>query len=202
MTDLATPDDLALLLGLSEVEAEGSADLLQMLLDQAEALFEAETNRSAAPFQAAVSGRVEVQESQPSCRLWLDYPVAEVSEITLGLDPLALDAETLDPADPLVIHSQVGRRELVRVDGGTWESAAYSPSWIWVTYDSQADLPADATAAVLRLAAAQYRTLGAEGVQSETLDNYSVTFATQAALASAVPEWGAAVARHRRFAFV
>jgi hypothetical protein len=64
-------------------------------------------------------------------------------------------------------------------------------------YDTQDDLPADVTAAVLAMAAQGYQTQGTEGITSETLDNYSVTFAKPGVTAT-VPGWQSAVSRYRR----
>lgn len=208
MADLASADQLTLLLGLPEGT---DADLLDMLVTQAEAIFEAETNRRDTPFQAAQTDRAEVHDAVGNVRLWLDYPIADVTTIELGQDVNAPD-ETLDPATQVVFR--VGTRQLIRTDGGVWSAMTWallswarggpqvpsgdwpaSPSFVQVTYNTQDDLPEDARTAVLQLAAQMYRGLGSEGLSSETLDNYSATFA---GTAQTVPGWSQAVARNRR----
>jgi hypothetical protein len=206
MADLASVDDLALLLGLTEAQAELGEDLLTQLLDGAEALFEAETGRGDVPFAAAATGRVEILEARRSRRLWLDYPIATVTAIALGAD-VSTPSETLAPADATKVVWRAGERAIVRVDGGVWSTTCRpfeaAPSFVKVTYNTQADLPDDAKAAVLRLAAAMYgqRPSLTQGIASETLDNYSVSFVNQSMFADAArtdPAWAIAVARHRR----
>lgn len=204
MADLATAEDLALLLGLTDAQAELAEDLLTSLLDGAESLFEADTGRSAIPFLAAQSGRVEIRDGSRSRKLWLDYPVSAVTAAVIGVDVASPDV-TLTVADARSIVWRVGKRELVRTDGGCWQSGC--PSFVKVTYNAQADLPEDAKAAVLRLAAAMWgqRSTLTAGVASETLDNYSVTYVTQSAFAEVArqdPAWAIAVSRHRRLVSV
>jgi hypothetical protein len=191
MADLASVDDLALLLGLTEAQAELGEDLLTQLLDAAEALFEAETGRGDVPFAAAATGRVEILEARRSRRLWLDYPIATVTAIALGAD-VSTPSETLAPADATKVVWRAGERGIVRVDGGLWSTTCRpfeaAPSFVKVTYNTQDDLPDDAKAAVLRLAAAMYgQRTGAspKGLASETLDNYSVSFVNQSMFADA-----------------
>lgn len=205
MADLATPDDLALLLGLTDAQAELADDLLTALVDGAEGLFEADTGRAAIPFRAAQSGRVEIRDGSRSRKLWLDYPVATVTAIAIGVD-VGDPAETLAPADARKVVWRVGARLLTRTDGGSWGGGCW-PAYVKVTYDAQADLPEDAKAAVLRLAAAMWgqRATLTAGIASETLDNYSVTYTTQSAFADVArqdPAWAIAVARHRRLVSV
>lgn len=189
MADLATVDDLTLLLGLAEGTDE---DLLQLLLDGAEALFESDAARAAAPFQSAQTGRVEILEGRRSRQLWLDYPVQTVTAIALGVD-VNSPTETLTPGDATKVVWRAGSRRLTRTDGGHWQTG--DPSYVKVTYDAQADLPEDAKLAILKLAAAMYQRGGTEGVRSETLDTYSVTFAH---VAQEDPAWQLAVNYHRR----
>lgn len=202
MSELATVDDLALLLGLTEAQADLNEDLLTLLLDGSEALFLAEAHRTRTPFQPARLAQVELHEGTFSTRLWLNYPVAAVSAITLGSDPENDPLETIDISTPVVVLIQPGLRLLVRRDGGRWQRGP-DPSFVRVVYDTQRDLPADATAAVLRLAAAMWgqRTTLTGGITSETLDNYSVTYGSQAAFVDAArldPAWAVAVSAHRR----
>lgn len=202
MSDLATVDDLALLLGLTETQADLAEDLLTQLLDSAEALFESETGRLGLPFQAAQTGRIEILRAPRSANLWLEYPIAQVSKVAMGLDVEA-PTETLDPTDAAQLVWRAGQRLLERTDGRGW-SGWCATRFVKVTYDAQADLPEDAKAAVLRLAAAMWGTKGNlnAGLASETLDNYSATYVNQSMFADAArqdPAWVIAVARHRRF---
>jgi len=207
---LASTEDLAILLQLSASEAATQEDNLQFLLDQAETTFLRETNRIDIPFRGAQTGRVEEHEGTATRRLWLDYPVAALTAIVLGPD-LSHPTEIFDTTDPSVVHFHVRRRELIRMDGGTWLSPKrgnwrtlqMDVSFVRVTYNAQADLPADVTAAILAMAAEFYRGLGSTGaVQSERLDNYSVTFATRAATIAAPKAWTDAVTFHRRLASI
>lgn len=204
MADLASTDDLGLLLGLTEAQTELAEDLLTLLLDGAESLFEAETGRSAIPFQAAQTGRVEIRDGSRSRKLWLDYPVATLSAVVIGVDVGAPDT-TLTVADARSVVWRVGKREIVRTDGGCWQSGC--PSFVKATYTTQADLPEDAKAAVLGLCATMYGQIGAKtaGIKSETLDNYSATYVTQQDFVTAArqdPAWAIAVAAHRRLVAV
>lgn len=219
MADLASVDELATLLGLTETEQDTAEDLLTLLLDSAEAVFESQVDRLERPFQAAQSGRVEIHEGIGSTKLGLDYPIGTVTAIALGLD-VAAPTETLSPADATKVVWRAGQRTLTRTDGGVWTSQGSAllswarggplvpdefdtlPGYVKVTYDAADDLPADAKLAVLGLAALMYRQSGAEGVQSETLDNYSVTFAKASQVAETVPGWLPAVQRHRRLVAV
>jgi hypothetical protein len=205
MAELASTDELALKLGLSEVQADLQDDYLAFLLDQAEALFTTATNRADIPFQDAEADRVEIIEAPTGRSLWLDYRVAEVTDVIVGSDLLNPEV-TLDPTDASEVIWRAGKRDLVRMDA-TWRCRAPKdavPIFVQVTYDTQADLPDDAKAAVLSLAAAGYHGAAtASGtIQSETLDNYSVSYATaQQAMTLAQasdPAWAIAVARHKR----
>lgn len=205
MAELASTDELALALGLSEVQADLQDDYLAFLLDQAEVLFTTATHRSGVPFQAAEDGRIEILEAPVGRTLWLDYPVSEVTDVIVGADLLNPDT-TLDPTDAADLIWRAGKRDVVRMDE-PWSPRRgldCAPVFVQVTYDAQADLPLDAKAAVLSLARAGYHAAAtASGtIQSESLDNYSVTYATAVqamTTAQAVdPAWALAVARHKR----
>lgn len=219
MADLATAEALALLLGLTETAAAAQEDLLELLLEGAEGLFEAETDRSDTPFRTAQTARVEIQEAVTGPKLWLDYPIAAVTAIALGVD-VANPSETLDATVATQVVWRVGQRILTRTDGGLWSASGGGavlswarggplvpddveprPSFVQVTYNAQAELPADATFAVLRLATQLYRQQGTEGIASEQLDKYAVTYTSAATFADAArkdPAWAVAVAKHRR----
>lgn len=194
MADLATLEEFEAYLG-GEVAAE--ADLRQSLLDMAEAAFESACGRAHAPFSDAQEGRVEYHDGTGTDRLWLDYGVADVTEILLGEDFAAPD-ETLDVSDRAVVVFQAGSARLARTDGGAFGCLG-APGYVRVTYDAAADLPADAKLAVLAGAAAVYQRRGSEGVKSESAGPYSVTYWEEDKVAMP-PIWHAAVAAHTRHA--
>jgi hypothetical protein len=216
-SDLASVDELALLLGLSESQAETDEDLLELILDGAVALFQSETDRSDTPFQESEEDREEIFDARNTARVMLDYPIASVSAIALGVN-VASPSETLDPDDAAQVVYRIGKRDLVRTDGGLWSAGSGvlswarggalvpdvdgGPSFVKVTYTTQDDLPADAKAAVLRLAAQLYQQKDRGGVDSETLDNYTVMYTNMSTFADASrkdPAWAVAVQKHRRF---
>lgn len=206
MADLATVDDLVLRLKLSESTADQNDDLLQALLDDAEALFLSHTGRVACPFSAAISGRVEIHEAPADRLLFVDYPVDAITDIVIGPD-IANPTDTLDVTDATQVVWREGSRQIVRMDD-FWRLPApwcAAPSFVQVTYDTQEDLPPDAAAAVLSLAATGWNTsrTASGTIQSEQLDNYQVTYAlardAMTIVAQQSPAWAIAVARHRRF---
>jgi len=209
MATLATVDDLVLRLKLSEATADANDDLLAALLSDAEALFLAATGRVDCPFAAALTDRIEIHEAPADRHLYVDYPVDTVTAVIVGPD-LANPLITLDPEDATQLVWRAGSRHVVRMDDrwrhpAPWDCA---PSFVQITYDTQDDLPADAVAAVLALAATGWHDIktGSGSVQSETLDNYTIQYAqardTMTIVAQQSPAWAIAVARHRRFQFV
>jgi hypothetical protein len=150
--------------------------LLQLVLDAAEDLLEAECNRHERPFQAAQPARVEVRDGTGGAILFLDYPIETVTSIVIGADP-ALPDETLDPADRTIVSWRAGRARIVRVDGKTWGSRA-APNVIHVTYDAQDDLPVRAGVAIQRVAAATLRRMGSEELRAERTSTFSRDFIT------------------------
>lgn len=171
--------------------------LLSELLDGAEALFLEAVNREGAPFGDALSARVEVHDGTGGNKLFLDYPVATVTTIALGLDSATPD-DTLDPAKVTVIVWGVGSRRLMRTDGGVFGVRGV-PRYVHVTYDTQADRPPDAGLAIKRAVATVYRQIGSEDASSEKIGGFSHTLA-QAMADDEV--WQSAVAAHRRYSMV
>lgn len=166
--------------------------IVERLIDQVEALFLAQTSRTHRPFQAAQAARVEVHDGNGQAWLYLHYPVAALTAVKVGADATAPD-ETLAVSDLKVLRFGVGGRRLQRVDGGTFGCAG-DPRVVHVTYDAQADLPADATVAILRAVAALYRQRGSEDAKSERVGGFASDLSD---FATDDPTWRAAVAAHR-----
>jgi hypothetical protein len=168
-------------------------DMRTALLEQVEATLERECGRTAIPFRAAQTGRIEKRDGTGGRSLYMDYAINDITSISLGY----VEAVTLDPDDDDIVRWAAGSRRITRVDGGTFGCHG-SPLLVTVTYDAQADLPADAKIAVLRMAATLYRRRGSEEVKSETMGPYSVTYANAEAFTAADPVWAATVAGHMR----
>jgi hypothetical protein len=190
---LVSVADLKLYLG----DAPASADdvLLGQLIDDVEALFASETGRDITSFRDAGTGRVEVLDGTGSRDLYLDYPIAALTSITLGYDASVPD-ETLLVTDKNVIVYAVGGRKITRTDGGLWGRAG-QPRYVTVTYNYGADLPDSASLAIKSVTAMAYRRRGSESEKSETVGSfYSHTMVNDAAVDD--PYWTAAVVANRR----
>lgn len=177
-----------------DVDDAGDLEVLDLLIDQVEALFLAQTNRRERPFQAAQSGRTEVHDGTGMELLFLEYPIAALTSVKIGAN-VATPDETLTVGDLDVLRYAVGRRRLARVDGGTFGDAG-DPRVVHVTYDAQADLPTDAQLAVLRVVAAVFRQRGSEDASSERTAGFSTDLAK---VAESDPLWQLAVNAHREF---
>ncbi len=173
-------------------EGEGGADQVVALAGQVEALLVSQCGRTERAFQDAAQGRVEYRDGTGRPSLWLDYPIAVLTSVTIGPDHAAPSA-TLPVNDQTALVWSAGSPRLVRVDGGVW-GCLDEPRIVRVTYDAAADLPADAALAVLRVTAAVWRQRGAEDVKSERVGGYS---ADLAAAADSDPIWQAVVEQHR-----
>lgn len=173
-------------------EGEAGADQVVVLAGQVEALLLTQCGRTDRPFQGAGSNRTEYRDGTGRATLWLDYPVAALTSVQLGPDH-ANPSETLPVNDQTQLVWAAGSPRLVRVDGGVW-GALEAPRIVKVVYNTAADLPADATLAVLRVTAAIWRQRGAEDVRSERVGGYS---ADLAAAAESDPIWQLVVGQFR-----
>jgi hypothetical protein len=136
-------------------DTDADTILLEAVLAQIELQFLRAANRSERPFQAAQNGRVEVKDGTGSALLFTDYPVAALATaITLGYAS-PWDA-TLTPSDTTVLQYAVGSRRVARVDGGTFGDLD-RPGYVRITYDAQADQPADLKLLFMRFAGSVYR---------------------------------------------
>jgi hypothetical protein len=187
MADLVTPSEFRSFLG----DAPDSDDtLLGQLLDDVEALFEAQTLRPVASYVPAALARTEVLDGTGSARLYVAYPIAALTSIKLGYDPAA-PAETLAVANKLVVVYGVGSRIITRTDGGRFGTVR-QPRFVQVVYDHQGDLPANAQLAIKSVAATAYRRRGSEESQSESVGGfYSRTMLEH--VAESDPFWPMAV---------
>ena len=191
MADLVTKDELKLYLHLTGTADD---DLIDSLLDGVEDLLELQCNREAAPFQDAPAGDVtEVWDGTGGTKLFLHYPITTLTSVKLGADP-ALPEATLDPTDKDVLRFEVGRRRLVRVDGGCF-GRKDDPRTVHVTYRPGADLPKECALAVKRVAAAAFNQLGSEGTASQNVGGFSHVLEK---LAQGDPAWAMAVQGNTR----
>lgn len=189
MADLVSASELVAYL-------EGGIDstLADTLVAAAESQFEHECGRVKSPFQAAASGRVETHTGTGLSDLWLDYPVATLTSVKIGVDPADPD-ETLDVSDADVVRVDPRfPNRLIRTDGEAFGQAGV-PLMVQVTYDTADDLPLDAKQAVLLYAAALAANKGNEGIKSESLGGYSVAYGLVDG--SKIPVWQSAVDAHR-----
>ncbi len=166
----------AVLVSLADMQSflsVGATDgaLIQSLLDGVEEQFLADCNRRDRPFITnAIASRVEIHAGTGTSLLALDYPVASIASITLGRNPSAPEV-TLDPSDTTQVSFLVGKRNVMRVDGGVW-GVLDAPAYVHVTYTTQVDTSSLAAVAVKRAVAAIYRQMGAEDTTRERLSSY------------------------------
>jgi len=190
MADLVSSSQVTDYLGLT------AADPVALdLADRVESLLAEQCGRADRPFAAATASRTEVHDGTGTTTLWLDYPLAALTSIKLGVDP-SLPVETLAVADLDVLSAVVGLRQVFRRDG------VFGPAgkrrYVQVVYDHGEDLPNTGGQAVLEMTAALWRRKGLEGVTSERLGGYAVTFAGGDGedLAESLPVWRAFVQSH------
>lgn len=185
----------AVLVSLSDAKAHcrvtATADdaLFQTLIDPTESLFLSQAGRADRPFATAATGRVEVKDGTGTPMLMLDYPIASITSIKLGVDSTDPD-ETLDATDVDVVVFATGKRAIRRSDGGLFRTRGEARV-IHVTYSHDADLPDSPKLAIKRAVAAVYRQIGSEDAKSETMpDGYSRQVA---AVTEDDPLWGLAL---------
>lgn len=181
---------------LREPEGGTEEDELQALLDQLEARLLIETNRVDVPFAfSEEADRVEYHDGTGGNKLWLDYPISDIStDVLLGLDPDDPDDE-LDPTDKTELRWQAGQRCLQRVDGGKFGERG-KPLYVKVTYDAQPDRTLELDAArlgIMRQAAQIWRQRGSEDLTSGGLGELRFQLEREPE-----PAWTAAVATCRR----
>jgi hypothetical protein len=190
MPDLVSLADLQTFLELSGGTDD---DLLTDLLDHAEGLFESETGRKDAPFVTSGNARSEVKDGTGSAELYLDYPISDVTSISIGFDSSDFE-DTLDPDDPDIVVWGAGSRKIERVDGGIFGRLG-KPRYLTIVYDFQADLPEEAQMAIKRVVGQIYRQRGSEGATREQIGSYIRTMAKQV---KDDPLWRRAVAGNTR----
>ncbi len=179
----------------------GDLDQLQQILDGLEASLVRAVHRVKYPWARVQAGLVEVHAGTGSTKLWLGYPIAAVTTVTLGRDPNNPDL-TLDPADFDELVFGVGTNLLERSDGGTF-GRKRSPRYVHITYDAQEDRPLEAQRALLTAAAGAWQRKGTEAYSKVSELGASVTFAGAGQPGGAVnsPGWDPdLVAQLRRFA--
>jgi hypothetical protein len=167
MAELVTLPDFRLYLGDSP---DSDAWILDQLLDDVEALFEAQTLRPTGSYTPAATARTEILDGTGSSRLYLTYPIAALTSIKLGYDPASPD-ETLSVSNNLVVVYGVGQRVITRTDGGKFGTVRQA-RFVQVVYDHQGDLPANAQLAIKSVAATAYRRRGSEESASETVGGF------------------------------
>jgi len=168
MPDLVELPELKAYLG--DAPATDDDVVLEQLLEDVEALFEAATLRPAGSYTAGALARIEVLDGTGSARLYLAYPIEVLTSIKLGYDPAAPD-ETLDATNKLVVVYGAGSRIITRTDGGRFGTVR-QPRYVQVVYDHQGDLPVNAKLAIKSVAAAAYRRRGSEESQGESVGGF------------------------------
>lgn len=160
-------------------DAPASADdaVLTALLDNVEALYTRATLREPGHYQPAASGVTEYVDGTGSSRLYLTYPVATLTSVTLGYG----SSEVLDLTSRSAVVYTVGSRVVTRTDGG-WFGAVGQAGYVTVVYDHLGNLPADAKLPIMEVVASLYRNRGSEGMKSETVGEYSYTRDAQAVM--------------------
>jgi hypothetical protein len=198
MSALLSVTEVATHLGLATPVTSAEDTLLSALITQVEAAFLAACGRPDKPFQAAQTGRQEHLQGTGTVKLWLDYPISDLTSVTLGTDLTDLD-ETLDVDDVDVLVWVAGKHWLLRSDGGRF-GEEWQPYYTHVTYDAGADLPADAKGAVQSAVVQVFQRRGSEGLLSEQIGPYNAQFAElmsgNGSITSGDPLWRAAVAAH------
>lgn len=189
MADLVSTSQALAFLGLGPDEDDGS---LLRLIDDVEAFFEQECNRSDLPFQAAQTARTDRLDGTGRTTLYLPYAVASLTSVKLGYDVNNPD-ETLAVNDQTKLVWTVGSSRLTRVDGGGFGWVT-QPGYVTVVYNTKADLPAGAGLAILHGIAVLYRQRGSEDVKSEGVGG---TRSDLAAVFEGDPVWERAVRAHR-----
>lgn len=186
MADLVTPSSVLAFLSL--LVDDGT---LTDLANGVEAKLEADCGRTDRPFSPAQPARAERKDGNGRTELYVDYPIAALTSIKLGYNQASPD-ETLDVADPEVVQWEVGKRRIVRVDGGTFGATAQA-RYVGVVYDAAADLPADCGLTVLRGVAILFGQRGSEDVKAESVGGYRADLAAL----DTDPLWVQCVERHR-----
>jgi hypothetical protein len=191
MPDIVTLPELKTYLG--DAPASDDDTLLTALLDDVEALFESATLRPPGYYQAAATDVTEILDGTGSSRLWLTYPIAALTSITLGYDSI----ETLDLTSRAAVVYRVGSRLVTRTDGG-WFGHVRQAGYVEVVYDHQGNLPEDAKLPIMEVVASMYRGRGNEGMKSETVGSfYSYTRDDAQTVAQTNPNWQLAVENNR-----
>lgn len=177
--------DLATLLG----DASADPALLESALAAAGDLFSRACGRHERPFALEEASREEVHDGTGSRELYLDYPIATLTSITVGTTLLDLTG----------LRYRAGQRRIVRVDGGLFGCVG-DPLAVAVEYDAAADLPDSAKRAILNAAAILFRRGAPDGATGEQLGEYRVDYVSAYAGASGAmslieqdPAWREAV---------
>lgn len=190
---LVEPAEAIEYLGIKDAQWSPMLDQLRLATID---LFERLCDRQGVPFSDAMPAREETHDGTGAPELWLQYPIAAITAITIGRNPAA-PTETLNPASLDVLAYAVGDRRVVRVDSGTFGELD-APRVVHVTYSTGDDLPAGAQLAVLRVLGQVYRQRGSEDAASENASGYARTMAD---LAGKDGAWVAAVQAHKRGVF-
>ena len=170
-------------------------ELILGLLSSTQALFEKGCGREGAPFGPAIAARTEIRQGDPGAsRFYLDYPIASVTSIAVGVN-IAVPDETITPTDTTKVIWQVGDRYITRVDGSVWRRG--SDRWVKVVYATQADQPEDVGLEIMKMVAKIYQHRGKEGFTSVTRGSRSWTKSAESA-ASQDRDWQTAIDSYSR----
>jgi hypothetical protein len=187
MPDIVTLPELKTYLG--DAPASSDDTLLTALLDNVEALFESATLRPPGYYSAADTGVTEYLDGTGSSRLWVTYPIAALTSVTLGYD----STEVLDLTSRAYVAYAVGSRWIKRTDDG-WFGEVGQSAYVEVVYDHLGNIPEDAKLPIMEVVASMYRNRGSEGMKSETVGSfYSYTRDDAQTVAQTNPNWQLAV---------
>jgi len=190
MPDLVAVDELK-----DFLDVTGGTDdqLLTNLLEHVEDVFEGEVGRTDTSFAVAATARTEVHDGTGCADLFLNYPISDVTTVTIGYDT-SDPVEILDPTDIDKLTFGTGSRRLTRTDGGIFGLAG-KKRYVHVTYDHQDDLPGNAKLAIMRVVAQVYRQRGSEDAKYENVGGYIHNLSH---LIAEDPIWQRAVAANQR----
>jgi hypothetical protein len=156
-------------------------------------LYEAATLRPPGYYTSGDTDRTEYKDGTGSRFLYLDYPIEELTSITLGYS----STELLDHTTRANVVYQVGSRKVTRTDGG-WFGSVDQAAYIVIVYDHLGNLPEDARLPIMEVVASMYRSRSLEGMKSETLGSfYSYTLGDVKTAADTNDNWRISVENNR-----
>lgn len=153
-----------------DVTGTDDDNLLTNMEKRAVAFLEEQTNR----YFGAERTVVEIVSGAGDDVLWLREPPVSITSVERR-DAIGTGWETVDSTyyelDP------INQRKLFRLGGYVWAKGRRNYKITYKDGYATGSEPLDVYQAVIDLVAAQYRTMGAEGVKSERMGDYQYTIA-------------------------